>query len=49
MDFDYLYIMDFKKIKGSTTINDEMFPYEEKIDLTDWKEIKLLDSNLMGF
>lgn len=49
MDFDYLYIFDMKKIKGKSTVVDEMFPYEEKIDLTDWTEIKLLDSNLMGF
>lgn len=49
MDFNYLYIFDFKKVKNQEKANDEIFPYEEKIDLADWNEIQLLDTSMMGF
>lgn len=49
MDFDYLYLFDLKKVKSKKKVVDEIFPYEEKIDLSDWPDIKLLDSNMIGF
>jgi hypothetical protein len=48
MDYNYVYIMAMGDVKGKKKPNDDIFPYLYKVDLFEYKSVKLIDSNKMA-
>ena len=47
MDYNYVYVMSMGNVKGKKKPNDEIFPYMYKVDLFEFKSVKLVDCSKM--